>query len=243
MIILYTDFGWHGPYVGQMKTVLQSQTPATKVIDLMHDAPTYQPKAAAYLLASLLDNLPENLIVLGVIDPGVGNPDRKPVMIKADSHWLVGPDNGLFSVVVKRARQAQWWDITWRPEKLSNSFHGRDLFAPVAAMLANGEMPSAVEQDAMTRLPTDWEDDLAEVIYVDHYGNCVTGMRASLLDEESEIEVGQYVVARAKTFSDVPKGRAFWFENSNGMVEIAINMANASKTMGIQPGDKISVAE
>lgn len=243
MIILFTDFGWQGPYVGQIKTVLHNKAPSVPVIDLVHDAPTYQPKASAYLLASLIDVVPDNAILLGIIDPGVGNPTRRPVIIKADGRWLVGPDNGLFNIVAMRARQLQWWDITWQPDKLSCSFHGRDLFAPVAAMLVNGELPPAEEQQAESRIMRDWPEDLAEVIYIDHYGNCMTGLRAAQFDDESEIEVGKNAVARAKTFSDVPKGRAFWFENSNGMVELAINMGNASQTLGIKLGDKIILAE
>lgn len=243
MIILYTDFGWHGPYIGQIKAVLHAKAANVPVIDLMHDAPVYRPKASAYLLASLFDSLPKDAILLGIVDPGVGDPARRPVIVKVDGRWLVGPDNGLFNVVASRSKQVQWWDITWRPEKLSSSFHGRDLFAPVAVMIANGTMPAVVEQAVESRLMSDWPEDLAEVIYIDHYGNCITGLRAAQFDDESEIEVGKYSVSKAKTFSDVPKGRAFWFENSNGMVEIAINMGNASHTMGIKLGDEIIFAE
>ncbi|MDH5179270.1 MAG: SAM-dependent chlorinase/fluorinase, partial [Gammaproteobacteria bacterium] len=239
MIILYTDFGWQGPYVGQIKALLQAQAPDQAVIDLMHDAPTYQPRAAGYLLASLIDRLPEKAIIIGVVDPGVGNPERKAVMIEADGRRLVGPDNGLFNVIAKRASQVKWRDILWQPEYLSSSFHGRDLFAPVAAMLSKGEIPQSNEVPATSRIDPQQPDDLAEIIYIDHYGNCMTGIRASQLDQESEIEVGKYSISKARTFSDVPRGRAFWFENSNGLVEIAINMGNAAKTLDIEPGDKI----
>lgn len=243
MIILYTDFGWQGPYVGQIKSVLYAAAPDVRVIDLMHDAPIYRPKASAFLLASLFDTLPKDSILTGIIDPGVGDPARCPIIVKADGRWLVGPDNGLFNVVAARSKNVQWWDIVWRPEKLSTSFHGRDLFAPVAAMIANGNMPAADERAADLGDMGNWPEDLAEVIYIDHYGNCMTGLRAAQFDSESEIEVGKYAVSKAKTFSDVPKGRAFWFENSNGMVEIAINMGSASQTMGIKLGDKIILAE
>ena len=138
MILLFTDFGTEGPYVGQMKAVLQAAAGPVPVVDLMHDAPAARPKPAAYLLAALLPALPRDAVVLAVVDPGVGGP-RDPLAARLDGRFLVGPDNGLFEPSAARAADAAWFRITWRPERLSASFHGRDLFAPVAARLAVGE--------------------------------------------------------------------------------------------------------
>jgi len=140
MIVLFTDFGLQGPYTGQMKAVLRQMAPDIPVIDLFADAPVGNPKASAYLLAVYAAWFPAGTVFLGVVDPGVGG-TRPSVILKADGQWYVGPGNGLFELVQRRAGETRSWEIDWRPEHLSASFHGRDLFAPVAAMLARGEPP------------------------------------------------------------------------------------------------------
>ena len=116
MIVMCTDFGEKGPYVGQLKAVLARAAPSVPVIDLMHDLPMFEQKAAAYLLAAMVSELPDDAVVLGVVDPGVGRTDRRPVVMRADGRWYVGPDNGLFAVIPKHAGASEWWEITWRPD-------------------------------------------------------------------------------------------------------------------------------
>jgi S-adenosyl-L-methionine hydrolase (adenosine-forming) len=153
MIALFTDFGLHGPYTGQMKAVLHQMAPGVPVIDLFADAPAGNPKAAAYLLAAYAAWFPTGTIFLCVVDPGVGG-ERPPLIIEADERWYVGPGNGLFELVQRRANAVRRWDITWQPERLSASFHGRDLFAPVAAMLAcRAAPPGRARSDASDRKP------------------------------------------------------------------------------------------
>jgi S-adenosyl-L-methionine hydrolase (adenosine-forming) len=140
MIVLFTDFGLHGTYTGQLKAVLHQMAPGVPAIDLFADAPVGNPKASAYLLAAYAVWFPVGTVFLCVVDPGVGG--RRPaIVLEADGRWYVGPGNGLFELVLRRAAKTRSWDIDWRPEHLSASFHGRDLFAPVAAMLARGEPP------------------------------------------------------------------------------------------------------
>src|SRR3954466_3930268 len=140
MIVLLTDFGLHGPYTGQMKAGLYQTAPGVPVIDLFADAPVGNPKAAAYLLPAYAGWFPVGTIFLCVVDPGVGRA-RPAIVLEADGRWYVGPGNGLFELIQRRAGATRSWDIAWRPEHLSASFHGRDLFAPVAAMLARGDPP------------------------------------------------------------------------------------------------------
>jgi len=140
MIVLFTDFGLVGPYTGQMKAVLQRDAPGVPVIDLFADAPSGNPKSAAYLLAAYSALFTERVAFLCVVDPGVGGA-RPPVAVEADGRFFVGPGNGLFEIVIRRARHAKVWEITWQPPRLSATFHGRDLFAPVAARIARGETP------------------------------------------------------------------------------------------------------
>ena len=173
MIVLFTDFGLHGPYAGQMKAVLAQMAPGIAVIDLFADAPVGNPKPSAYLLAAYAPWFPAGTVFLCVVDPGVGG-TRPAIILEIDDRWYVGPGNGLFELVQRRAGKAQRFDITWKPERLSSSFHGRDLFAPVAAMLARGERPPGEPRKNNVDRRPKWTDDLAEIVYVDHFGNAMT---------------------------------------------------------------------
>jgi S-adenosylmethionine hydrolase len=148
MIVLFTDFGHHGPYVGQMKAVLHQVAGAVPIVDLLHDAPVFDSRLSSYLLATYAAEFPEGSVFACVVDPGVGSA-RRPLVLRAGGHWYVGPANGLLQAVTQPSLACQTckddrtkaWQITWRPERLSDSFHGRDLFAPIAGRLAIGEVP------------------------------------------------------------------------------------------------------
>ena len=241
MIVLFTDFGLTGPYTGQVKAVLQQRAPAVPVIDLFADAPMQNPKAAAYLLAAYSSWFPAGNVFLCVVDPGVGG-ERPPVMVKADDRWFVGPGNGLFEIVMRRARSAEVSEIAWQPENLSASFHGRDLFAPAAAMIAKGEAVPSKPVEAAQFRKRDWPEDLLEVVYIDHYGNAMIGARASVVQKAGTLSVNGKVVPPARTFSDRPRGAAFWYENSNGLVEIAVNQGRADEMLGVAIGTPVKIA-
>ncbi len=241
MIVLFTAFGLAGPYVGQLKARLLGHAPGVPVIDLFSDAPARVAQSAAYLLAAYVGEFPPESVFLCVVDPGVGG-DRAPLAARADGRWFVGPDNGLFELILRRAPHTpRVWEISWRPERLSASFHGRDLFAPVAARLALGEAPPGVQRPPEEGRRTDWPDDLARVVYVDGFGNAMTGIRAAMLDPRTELEVGNSRLKRAETFSRVPQGRPFWYENANGLAEIAVNLGSASEILGLRVGSEIVI--
>jgi S-adenosylmethionine hydrolase len=240
MIVLFTDFGLHGPYTGQVKAVLARMAPGIPVIDLFADAPVGNPKASAYLLAAYAEWFPAGTVLLCIVDPGVGSP-RPAIILEADGRWHVGPGNGLFELVQRRARPARNFDITWRPERLSASFHGRDLFAPVAAMLARGEPPPGSPRSHDDDRRRDWPDDLAEIVYVDHFGNAMTGLRAAMLPPGARLAVAGHTLECATTFSDRPPGTAFWYENSNGLAEIAVNHGRADRDLGLAIGTPVAV--
>jgi S-adenosyl-L-methionine hydrolase (adenosine-forming) len=237
MIVLFTDFGLQGPYTGQMKAVLHRMAPSVPVIDLFADAPTGNPKASAYLLAAYAPWFAAGTTFLCVVDPGVGGA-RPPVVVEADGRWYVGPGNGLFELVERRAAKTRSWDIDFKPQQLSASFHGRDLFAPAAAMLARGEPPPGRPR-AQPR--ADWPDDLAEIVYVDHFGNAMSGLRAAMLPPDTRFAVAGRVLERARTFSDRPPGTAFWYENSNGLAEIAVNQGRADRDLGLAIGSPVEL--
>ena len=223
-----------------MKAVLVQMSPEIQVIDLLADAPAHNPKAAAYLLAALAPEFPAGTVFLCVVDPGVGS-DRPPVIVEADKRWFVGPDNGLFEITIRRATGAQRWDINWRPERMSASFHGRDLFAPVAARLARGEPPPGQERAVSERRYTDWPDELQEIVYIDHFGNAMTGFRAGRLSPDTVLEASGTRIPRARTFSDVPPHTPFWYENSNGLAEIAVSQGRADEVLGLRIGARIAI--
>jgi S-adenosylmethionine hydrolase len=240
MIVLFTDFGVQGPYTGQMKAVLHQMAPGFPIIDLFADAPAGNPKASAYLLAAYAQWFAAGTTFLCVVDPGVGG-TRPPLMLDADGRWYVGPGNGLFELVERRARAARSFDIDWRPQQLSASFHGRDLFAPVAAMIARGEPPPGQPREHADRR-SDWPDDLAEVVYIDHFGNAMSGLRASMLPPGARLIAAGRVLERARTFSDRPSGAAFWYENSNGLAEIAVNRGRADRDLGLAIGSPVEIS-
>lgn len=242
MIVIATDFGSAGPYMGQMKAVLAREAPGVPVIDLFADLPAFGIQGAAYLLAAYVEEFAPGTVFLGVVDPGVGG-GRRAAVVRADGRWYVGPDNGLFNVIARRAANLQWWDIDWRPQRLSRTFHGRDLFAPVAARLARGDSVPGQPVEPVARLRQDWPDDLARIVYVDRYGNLMTGMRVAGLGEDDVLEAGRLRLRHAWTFSEVGRGRAFWYGNANGLVEIAVNQGRASDVVGLAVGDEVRFQE
>jgi S-adenosylmethionine hydrolase len=239
MIVLFTDFGMGGPYIGQVHAVLAQQAPAVPVIDLFHEAPRHDIQAAAYLLPAYTRIFPPGTVFLCVVDPGVGSAQRA-LILKADHRWYVGPDNGLFHILARRAQELECHEIRWRPVQMSASFHGRDLFAPVAAQLVRGMLPECVPAALSSPVP-DWPEDLAQVLYIDHFGNAITGIRAERLGRDNRVRIKGTDIANARTFSEVPTGQGFWYENANGLVEIAVNQARASDQFGIAIGDNVGV--
>jgi S-adenosylmethionine hydrolase len=241
-IVLFTDFGAGDLYLGQVKAILQRLAPGVPVIDLLHEAPVFNVRASAHLLAAMVGGFAEDSVFLTVVDPGVGGA-RNALVVKADDRWYVGPDNGLLSVVGARAVKGDCWRIVWQPEPLSDSFHGRDLFAPVAATLA-----------VQSGLPKDWfehagtldvefgGDDLPEIIYIDHYGNAHTGIRARGIPREALLVAGERRLPFARVFSEVAEAAVFWYENSLGLVEIAVNCGHAAQLLNLKIGDGVGWA-
>lgn len=239
MLVTFTDYGWKGPYLGQLMAVLHKQIPHGKIINLMSDAPSSEPKPSAYLLAAATKNLDPDTVILAIVDPGVGNFQDRPVIIKADQRWYIGPDNGLFDMVCRRSSEVQCWYIDWRPEHLSKTFHGRDLYAPVAAMVTKGEIPGS---EVVWEDVNGWPDDLYEIIYIDNFGNAMTGIRSDQLDDEQTIKVNKTTVRFADTFSSVTTKTAFWYRNSQGYIEIAVNKGSAEEVLHLQIGAELSVS-
>ncbi len=237
-IVLFTDFGVLGPYVGQMMAAVYRTYAEARVINLFADAPSFDPQASAYLLAAYVEEFEPGSVFLCVVDPGVGG-ERKPIVVEADGRFFVGPDNGLFSVIAKRAKKWIVKQIVWKPERMSETFHGRDLFAPVAAKIAKGEPFASKEMGPTSLCGFDGPEDLEKVVYVDSYGNVITGVRGAAMSRETIFLAGGREICWAQRFSSVQKGQCFWYENSNGLVELAVREGSASQFLGLGVGDKI----
>jgi S-adenosylmethionine hydrolase len=237
MIAFFTDFGCCGPYVGQMHAAVRGLFPTVPIVDLFHDSPPYDVRAAACLLAAYSSQMPRRSVICAVVDPGVGTA-RAAVIVEADGRLFVGPDNGLFTLIVRRASLSRAHEVLWQPAALSATFHGRDLFAPVAAMLARGEWPASRPTHLYVPKP-DWPDNEARVLYVDRYGNGITGIRASSVTATQTLSVAGMLLPRAHTFADVARLTPFWYENANGLAEIAVREGSAAVRLPLQVGDEV----
>lgn len=238
MIVLFTDFGLAGPYTGQMQAVLHQLAPGVPVVSLFADLAPYDIEAAAYLLPAYASGFVPGTVFLCVVDPGVGGA-RPGVVLQADGRWFIGPNEGLFALLARRANQIGCWQLP-EPAGVSPSFHGRDVFAPAAARLARGGRVPGVAVDPDCLLHPDWPDESWRVAYIDRYGNAITGLRAAALDSDAVLLLNGHRLSQARTFSDMTGGRVYWYENANGLVEFAMNRGRADTALGIVVGSPFS---
>lgn len=239
-IILFTDFGSNDLYVGQVELAIARVAPEARVVHLLHDAPAFGVEPAAHLLAALAAQAPAHSVILAVVDPGVGTA-RRAAVVRADDRWYVGPDNGLLSIVAARAARVEVWHVRETPAHASPTFHGRDVFAPLAAAIhLSGLPPAELAASAQldVRLPA---ADLPRVIYLDHYGNAFTGMRAARVGYTATLRVADRALERARTFGAVAPGAAFWYVNSQGLVEIAVSGGSARVVLGLELGTPVEL--
>jgi S-adenosylmethionine hydrolase len=238
MILLYTDFGYADPYIGQMHRVAAQHNANIPVIDLFHNAPKFNAKASAYLLPAYCPPV-KGSVYCCVVDPGVGS-ERAALAIEIEGCWYVGPDNGLFEILQRRYK-ASVQEITWRPEALSASFHGRDLFMPIAVRLVEGKPIDAIPAQP-SRYP-DWPDELDEVVYIDHFGNALCGRRGETVANDIKVGIAEHNIGYAKTFSDLAVGEPFWYRNANGLIELAVNQGSAADFLDIGVGAPIAITK
>ncbi len=243
MIALFTDYGPGSLYVGQVKAVLERDAPGHPVIDLMHDAPATNIRPAAFLLERVANFLQRDAIVLAVVDPTVGSA-RAPCIVTADGRRFVGPDNGLFEMVMRCASDVSFDVVTWKPPwRVSDTFHGRDLFAPTAARLALSKAVKCKtrEIDEVWRDP--YPNDLPEIIYIDGFGNAMTGVRTSAVPKSATIEIGGWRFEHERIFAQAGPNIPFWYGNSLGLVEVAVGFGSAAKNFDLKIGMEIAVCE
>ena len=240
LVFFFTDFGIEGPYLAQMEVALIALAPRARVLNLLSAAPGFSPRPAAYLLAGLANELPQDCSIVAVVDPGVGSA-RMSLIVQSGARVFIGPDNGLLSRVAVADDANSVWRIDWRPDRLSSSFHGRDLFAPVCGRLLAGEEPARTPIEVSDIVGAAWPPDELRLIFIDQFGNAVTGIRAGQISAASVLLCGARKIPYARVFSEVAPGAPFWYEKSFGLIEIAVNQGNAATQLGLAIGDSVSV--
>jgi len=247
LITLLTDFGTADSYVAEVKAALLRAAPQATLVDLTHAVPPGDLRAAAYLLGRTWHRFPEGTVHLAVVDPGVGTP-RAALAFGAAGHWFVGPDNGLFTPVLRDAAVEIVTLAT--PPTAAPTFHGRDLFAPAAAALASGTALQALGQPYLGiphrlsyRDPHyEGKSVVGEVVYVDRFGTLVTNLTPEMVPDYAVIEIeGLDIGPLRRTFGDVPTGGLLAYLGSGGQVEIAVRDGSAARRLGMGVGGRIRV--
>jgi len=252
LITMTTDFGTRDGFVAQMKGVILGINPDARIIDVTHDISPYSIMEAALVLKGIDRYFPDGTIHLAVVDPGVGG-TRRGIVARSRQRLYVGPDNGLFSLVLT---DQDPWEVRQieNPEFIAArphpTFHGRDVFAPVSAHLSLGVPfeavgwvvadPVFVTVPEVIRLG----DVLTgQVIHVDQFGNLTTNIEAAMIDGPVvSVEIGSLVVKRlGRFFSEVPEGQALALINSFGYLEVAVNRGNAARSLGVSKGQEVTV--
>ena len=256
VITLLTDFGTQDYFVGAMKGVILSINPHATIVDLTHEIPPQDIKAAAFTLVVCYRDFPAGTIHLAVVDPGVGS-NRRAVVIECGGQLFVGPDNGLFSLICEREGNFSAWQITNEQlfrKPVSSTFHGRDVFAPVAGALSTGISPEScgaaifdlvtLERFAPRQTQNGFE---GSVIHIDRFGNCITNFTPEHIDEK-RIAAGAKLIVHDKEIGSIrkffadqsgPENQLFMLVGSAGFVEIAAQNASAAAILSAKRGDSV----
>jgi S-adenosylmethionine hydrolase len=247
IITLTTDFGLSDPFVGIMKGVMLGIVPSAQLVDISHDVPSYDILEAAFLIENTYRYFPEGTVHVLVVDPGVGSA-RRPIAAVAHKHMFVAPDNGVLSTVLAN----DVYHITNHSlflSSVSQTFHGRDVFAPVAAHLARGMPIESVGprigdfvKRSLPKPRAQGDKLVGTVIRIDKFGNIITNFRrADLHDGFTILVAGSTITRLCSNFSEANSGEFFAIEGSTGFIEIALNQGSAADRLKVQRGAEIEV--
>jgi len=260
IITLTTDFGESDHYVGLMKGVMLGIAPDATLVDISHALPPQDLRAGSYVLDAVVDCFPDGTIHCAVVDPGVGSA-RRAVCIQTGRAYLVGPDNGLFSAYLQREpmrRAVRLTNATYHRQPVSDTFHGRDIFAPVAAHLAAGVAMDELGEpiDGVLHLPLSEPNEADDgtlqltVLHIDHFGNLITDLPRDAferwLDDRNPDDVelrlpATHINGIHRTFADVSDGELVAYFGSTGRLEIAIRNGNAAESLDVGRGRSLTL--
>jgi S-adenosyl-L-methionine hydrolase (adenosine-forming) len=255
IITLLTDFGLSDYYVAAMKGVILGRNPEVRIIDISHEVAPQNILSAAYVLFGAHDHFPSGTIHVAVVDPGVGSA-RRPIVARAGQYYFVGPDNGVFSYVLSRIENYEAFEIKNQSlfaPGISNTFHGRDVFAPVAAVLSLGvplqEIGERLSTVQLLPPPIQISPSSIEskIIHIDRFGNCVTGIQRSFVPDEELpekflFEVGKHQIQKLKQFyleAGTEPNRPFVIWGSIGFLEISLALSSAAERLDLKIGDPV----
>lgn len=252
IITLTTDFGLGGYYVGAIRGVLVSLCPDASIVDITHQVTPFSPLEGSFILSQACPFFPAGSVHLAVIDPGVGGL-RKPLVVESNGHFFVGPDNGLFTPFLDDAARIFRIQEPGNGARTSETFHGRDVFAPVAARLARGEDPDTLGEAAhqavrlhMPRPRHEPERVVGQVISTDRFGNLITNIHRRDLEAfgaKVDVRVGTYRIPRlARTYEDGMLGESLALLGSSGFLEVAVVQGNAGAQLGVGKGERVRVS-
>jgi S-adenosyl-L-methionine hydrolase (adenosine-forming) len=246
LITLLTDFGTADYFVGAVKGAILSVNPEALIVDITHEIPPQDVETGAFTLMAAYRTFPPGTIHVAVVDPGVGS-SRRPIIVSANDQFFVGPDNGLFTFIYEREPSHQAFHVTaekyFRP-KVSTTFHGRDIFAPVAGALSNGVKPNKLGSviDDAVRLNYSRQP---EIIHIDHFGNCVTNIsREAFEGKIASLKINGKTIRSFRNFYGEESGRdifAIW--GSAGFLEISVNGGSAAKRLQAKRGDEVFLTQ
>lgn len=254
LLTLLSDFGDRDVYVAVMKGVIAQINPKLRVIDLTHQIPPQNITAARFCLLNAYSYFPNGTIHVAVVDPGVGGL-RRAIALQLTSCVLIGPDNGIFSGILNQNVAIAAVELTnpryWRTQEPSRTFHGRDIFASVAAHLANGvsfkQLGTRIDPASLVKLDIP-ESQISEtgivgyIQYIDHFGNLITNIPASCVQGKTwYLEAGNLKIPGCETYGNVKVGDVIALVGSHGWVEIAINSGNAQLQLLLGMGDALQV--
>jgi len=258
VITITTDFGHQGPFVGVIKGCILTRFPEARLIDLTHEIVVHWPAEAGFWLARAFSYFPAGTVHMAVVDPGVGTA-RNIVALRAGGHYFLAPDNGLLAPVAARARDPYIVRLGAAPlahlgiHHPSATFHGRDIFAPVAAELAAGRSRIEDLGDVTTTLVPSWvEDPTVEtrsvsgmVITIDHFGNLITNIEAPLIERFRLplVHAGNHAFPLLRTYGDTRPGEYLALINSFGVLEIARAENSAAEGLGLSRGAPVVVRD
>jgi S-adenosylmethionine hydrolase len=253
ILTLTTDFGLADHFVGVMKGVILSICPQAQIVDISHGVAPFAIAEGAYLIAQAYPYFSKNTVHVVVVDPGVGSA-RRPILVEAAAQYFVAPDNGVLEMIYSREKHQvrAITDSRIFLQPVSQTFHGRDIFAPAAAHLAAGTTPAKmgkritdyVREPFVTPRSAGRNRWRACVLHIDRFGNLVTNLLASDFPNLKRfvIEIGgKRVTSRARTYGEGRPGELFVITGSTGYLEISINSGSAANLVGCQPGSSVEI--
>jgi S-adenosylmethionine hydrolase len=247
-VTLLTDFGTRDYYVAAMKAVLVQRCPDVRLIDVTHAVPRHDILCGSITLERAVDGFPPGTVHLAVVDPGVGT-DRRLIVTKLKDQLVVCPDNGLITWPWRRLGPGEAYELTWRPPRSSNTFHGRDVMAPAAGMLADGDAlktlaSKPIDDPILLKISPANSYECGQVIHIDHFGNATTNVPHDKLRERTVSQVavkGRKVGKVRRTYWDVAPGKPLALIGSSGLLEIAVRDGSAAADLNIAVGDEVNV--